>query len=145
MISTNRLEQAKNFIKKEKQENKVVIVKAQDDEFNRKILEYGKFDILLSPEAGKAKSSFKRISSGLNHVSAKIAAKNGIAIGIDIEELSNLSDGQKAERLAKIIQNIMLCRKAKAKIKVLGFKNEKNAFGLLVSLGASSQQAKEAF
>jgi len=43
MISTNNIEQAKRLIKNSKE--KPILVKAQDDHFNRKILEYGKFDI----------------------------------------------------------------------------------------------------
>ena len=51
MISTTNINQAKNEIKKEKLP---IIVHSQTHEFNRKILEYGKFQILLSPElAGK--------------------------------------------------------------------------------------------
>ena len=49
MINTQNIEQAKNLIKEtiETKENPI-IVKAQSPDFNRKILEYGKFNILLS-------------------------------------------------------------------------------------------------
>lgn len=141
MINTSNFEQAKNLMKKAE---KPIIVKAQNDEFNRKILEYGHFNILLSPEAGLRKRSIKNIDSGFNEVLANIAAKNNISIGLDMEELSNLPSEQKAKRLERIIQNIKICRKARAKITLLGYKDKKNALAFLISLGASTQQAKQA-
>ena len=143
MINTLNLEKAKNLIKQSKE--KTIIVKAQNIEFNRKILEYGKFNILLSiennPEEYKSK---KNLDSGLNHVLAKIAAKKNISIGIDMEEIKNLEKKEKAIRLSKIIQNIKICRKAKTKIKLLNFKDKRTAFSFIISLGSSNQQANEA-
>ena len=146
MINTENLEQAKNLIKKavEAKENPI-IVKAQNPEFNRKILEYGKSDILLSIESTvRNKDTSKNLDSGFNHVLAKIAAKNNIALGIDLKEIQNLEKKEKATLLSKIIQNIKLCRKAKAKIKLLNYKDKRTAFSFLISLGASTQQATEA-
>ena len=143
MISTNNLEQAKKEIKNAKE--KQIIVKAQSLEFNRKILEYGQFNILLSIESSARQKSHQRtFDSGFNHVLAKIAAKNNISIGIDLKELRSLSKEQKALALAKIRQNIKICRKAKAKISLLNAKDKKDAFSLLLSLGASTQQANQA-
>ena len=142
MISTSNIEQAKNQIKKSKE--KPLIILAQNDEFNRKLLEYGKFDILLSPESGQRARTLRNIDSGLNHVLAHIAAKNKIAIGIDMEELNKLPKKEQALRLERIIQNIKICRKAKVKIALLNWKDRKDAFSFLISLGASTQQAREA-
>ena len=141
MINTNNLEKAKLMIKSEKV--KPIIVRAQNDNFNRKILEYGKFDILVSVEAGKRQRTLRNIDSGFNHVLAKIAEKNKVAIGIDVYEIARLAKEEKAKRLERIIQNIKTCRKAKTKIKLLNYKDKKNAFSFLISLGASTQQAKE--
>ena len=79
MINTNNIEQAKKLIKSSKE--KSIIIKAQSLEFNRKILEYGKFHILLSIESSiEKKDKPKQLSSGLNHVLANIATKNNIAM-----------------------------------------------------------------
>lgn len=143
MISTNNLEQAKKEIKNAKK--KLIIVKAQSLEFNRKILEHGNFNILASIEfSAKQKPHQKALDSGLNHVLAKIAAKNNISIGIYLKELRSLSKEQKALALAKIRQNIKICRKAKAKISLLNVKDKKDALSFLLSLGASTQQANQA-
>lgn len=141
MISTSNFEQAKKLIQKEE---KPIVVKAQNDEFNRKILEYGRFDILLSVEKSNEKDKIKQLGSGLNEVLAKIAAKNKISIGIDLEEICYLEKKEKAVLLARIKQNIKICRKAKCKIVFLNYKDKINAFELLVSLGASTEQAKNA-
>lgn len=148
IINTKNPEQAKKQIlaqiKEETISNikKPIIVQAQDDTFNRKLLEYGKFQILLSPETGNRKNSIRQIDSGLNHVLAKIATKNKIAIGINLEEISKLSPEKKAKRLSKIKQNISITKKAKTDLYIKG--NKKLGFHLLISLGASTEQAKKA-
>jgi len=142
MIDTTNIEQAKKLIKMSKE--KPIVVFAQNDEFNRKILEYGKFDILLSVERGNRQRTLRTIDSGLNHVLAEIATKNKIAIGINMEELRTLEKEEKANRLEKIKQNIKICRKAKTKLVLLNYKDKKDAFAFLISLGSSTKQAKSA-
>lgn len=141
MIGSVNIEEAKKQIKSAK---KPIIILAKGDEFNRRILEYGKFDILVGLEAGKKKDGLKFLDSGLNGVIAKIAAKNNIAVGIDISEIARLDKKEKAIRLARIRQNIRICRKAGCKMAILNCEDKRNAQGLLVSLGASTKQAKEA-
>ena len=142
VIDINNIEKAKQQINTAKE--KPIIIKAQDTIFNRKLLEYGKFDILLDVEKVKGKDSLRNINSGLNHVLAKITEKNNIALGIDISPLSAKNKKEKAILLTKLRQNIKICRKTNTKIKVLNYKNKKDSFALLLSLGCSTKQAKEA-
>ncbi len=142
MINTDNIEKAKRLIKDCKE--KPLVVNAQDDFFNRKILEYGKFDILQSVEKGTRKDSLRQLDSGFNHVLANISAKNKVAFGIDINEIENLSKKEKSERIARLIQNIIICRKVGVKIIALNYKDKKDAFSFLLGIGASSIQAKEA-
>lgn len=139
MINNQNVELVKKLLKNE---NIPKIVLAYDDSFNRKILEHGNFDILLSIEKGLRKNKIRQEDSGLNHVLAKIASKNKISMGINLEEISKLEKKQKAERLSKIIQNIKICRKSKTKI-ALKTKDIQKAKDFLSELGASSQQVKE--
>lgn len=141
MISEKNVEIAKKLIKNEK---KPIIVKAQNDEFNRKMLEYGHFDVLLSIESGERKRGVRQIDSGFNHVLASLAKKNKITIGIDIKEISGLNKEMKGIRLSRIIQNIKLCKKSGTKLVAMNYKDKRDIFSLLVSLGASTKQAKEA-
>ncbi len=139
MINNQKVEEVKKLLKKEQSPK---IVMSQDDVFNRKRLEHGNFDIILSIENGARKNKIRQEDSGLNHVLSKIASKNNIAIGIDLEEISKLQPKEKAFRLSKIIQNIRICRKAKAKIAVKS-KSLNEARDFLLSLGASTSQLKE--
>jgi ribonuclease P/MRP protein subunit RPP1 len=141
MIETQNIEEAKQLIKNEK---KPIIVKAQNDNFNRKMLEYGKFDALVSVEMGEKKRKLRKTDSGFNHVLAAIAAKNKVALGVDFEELRKLEKKEKAEVLARIIQNLKICRKAGVKTKIINAKDKRDAFSFFISLGASTKQAREA-
>ena len=139
MINTQNIETAKKEIKLSK---KPIIIKAQDENFNRKILEYGKFEVLLfTPELLNFKDKPKQLDSALNHVLALLATKNKVAIGMDLETLRNLQKKEKARILAKLRQNIKICRKAKTSIAFLNSRDQSN---FLLSLGASTQQVKAA-
>ena len=143
MINTPNFEEAKDLIKKQGAINKKIIVVAQTPEFNRKILEYGKFDTLLSVENSAKKSSLRQLDSGLNEVLAKIALKNGISIGINLLELKKLEKRERAIRLTKIRQNMDICEKTHTEISLLNYHNKKNALSFLLSLGLSSKKAKK--
>ena len=84
---------------------------------------------------------------GLNHVIAKIAKEKDIAIVIDIDDFNSIKDKKKkAQRLARIIQNVKICRRAKCKLLIWSLSGEIDkkaieAFGF--SIGMSSQQVKE--
>ncbi len=140
MINARNLEEAKKLLKNSERPR---IVLAQDDEFNRKIAEAAKFDILLSVEKGNRKNKIRQTDSGLNHVVAKICSKNSIAIGVDLDEIRSLEPKLKAERLAKIKQNIKLCRKSGVKIAVKTKKLGKMK-DFLQGMGSSTEQIKEA-
>ena len=142
MINNSSIDGARKAIKSCRE--KPIIVRAQGDEFNRKILEYGSFDILVLPFFSAGKDSLRQLDSGLNHVLARIAEENGVAIGLDLRELRNLPKAEKAEFLARVRQNIVICRKAGAKLALLNYNDKIGAFFFLISLGASTQQAKGA-
>ena len=127
IINTTKIEQAKKLIKNSKQP---IMLQAQNYEFNRKILEYGKFQVLLNPKQ-------------LNHILAKTAAKNNVSVGFDLSELPT-DKKEKAQFISKLIEAIKTCRKSKTQIKLLNSKDKKDAFSFLISLGASTSQAKQA-
>ena len=144
IISSTTIQEARKLIDKTANSKKRVIVKAQDSEFNRKILENKKVNVLLSPESFEhARDKFKQRDSGLNEVLCKIAHDNNIKIGINLEDLKKATGKTRAILLSRIMQNIMLCKKAKAKIEFFGAADKKNLVSLLLSLGASTSQAKK--
>jgi RNase P/RNase MRP subunit p30 len=137
----------------DKKKKKVIALLARDDPFNRRAIETLKINYLVSPERnwqGK-KDSLKQRDSGLNHVTAKEAKKEGISIVIDFSYLMKLDKEKASIVLARIIQNIKICRRAKCDIKIATFaktkkeiSSQKNLETFLFSLGASSQQVKQA-
>lgn len=98
---------------------KKIIFSSDNDELNRKVLEKLKINTLLLNQS-KRKDFLKQRNSGLNHVLAKIAKKNNVVIGINLDEIINAKSKQKAEILARIKQNIKLCNKNKLKMKFYG-------------------------
>ncbi len=87
----------------------LIIVEGGLDEINRFCVESKKVDILLSPEHGALKDHMKSRHSGLNQVLCALAVKNNVAIGINFHDL--LVSEHKALLLARIMQNVKLCKK----------------------------------
>ncbi len=139
-------EKAKQLIRNSKQTS--AIVQARSPDYNRTLLEYGKFQALLFPEPkdiqAKKKDKLKQLDTGINSIMAKIAAKNKIQIAIDLSKITNLEKKQKALYLSRIKEMLKILRKAKTPLKLINYKDKKDAIALLQSLGASSQQATDA-
>ena len=149
IIDTDNLNDARKKIEIKAKEGSKVIVKGRDDSFNRKILENKKVNILLSPEHGYKKDKLKQRDSGLNHILCRIAQQNSISIGIDFQEILNKRDeGKKqiAEHLARIMQNIKLCRKSKVKMILMNTAgtDDYGLRALLSTLGMPTDMAKMA-
>jgi RNase P/RNase MRP subunit p30 len=98
-----------------KQAKSPIIFTSNDDDLNRKVLEKLKVDILLINQKNR-KDFQKQRNSGFNHVLAKIAKKNNIQIGINLDEIKN------PEILARIEQNIKICNKNKIQMQFIGKK-----------------------
>ena len=116
LIQETNFDLARKKIKENK--GKQIIFSSNDDELNRKILEKEKIEILLLNQ-GERKDKQKQRESGFNQVLAKIAKKNNIKIGINLDEIINARGKKRAEILARIRQNIKLCNKNKLKMKFI--------------------------
>lgn len=137
ILTESNFSKLKEKIKKEKsEEEKTIIYSSEDDKLNRKVMEKLSIDILLINQKNR-KDFQKQRNSGFNQVMAKIAKKNSITIGINLDEIieeANLKE--KAEILSRIKQNIFLCSKEKVKM-VFIIKESKNLRNIydLKSLG----------
>lgn len=137
---------------KAKKQKKIIAVQGKDDEFNRRIIETTKVNFLVSPEFNPGSDTLKQRDSGINHVVAKAAAKNKISLIIDFSRISKLADKkEKAKILARVMQNLKVCRRANCQMKIATFaerkedqRSERELKAFLFSLGASSQQTSEA-
>jgi len=117
---------ARDLIRKNK--GKKIVFSSDDDELNRKILEKEKIDVLLLNLKEK-KDRQKQRESGFDHVMAKLAKKNDVAIGINFSEILESRSKKKAEIFARISQNMKICNKQKLKMIFFGF-GEKNIYDL---------------
>jgi len=127
LISENNFDKARKLIK-ENQDKKIIFF-SDDDELNRKILEKENIEILLLNQ--KERKDFqKQRNSGLNHVLAKLAKKKDIAIGINLDEIINSEEKEKARILARVMQNIKICSKDKVKMKFISQGEKRNIFDL---------------
>ena len=117
-------------------EGEIIVFSSNDDELNRKILEKEKIDILLLNQSGR-RDSQKQRTSGFNQVLAKIAKKNNVAVGINLDEI--IEARNKSEILARVKQNIKICSKNKLKMKFITEKHKRNihdlkALGLVLGM-----------
>jgi len=120
------------------------IIPAKDSAYNRHILEQKKGIILVGLEQNNEKDNPKYLSSGLNSIIARIASKNNNKIGINLETLQDKTKIEKARLLARIAQNIKICREAGTCIAIHGEKDRDSMREFLSSLGASTSQSSQA-
>jgi len=128
IISESDFQKARNKIRKSRKDGKNIIFSG-NDEMNRKILEKEKINILLIKLSGR-KDRIKQRNSGFNQVLAKLSQKNNVAVGIDLDEIINSSKQEKTKIIARLIQNIKLCKKNKLKMIFLSEKYSKDIYDL---------------
>jgi len=142
LIQEDNFEKSRKKIRESK---KPVAFSSDNDDLNRKILEKEKINILLINQ--KQRKDFqKQRNSGFNQVLAKIAKKNKIIIGINLDEIINSKPNEKAKILARIRQNIKLCTKNKLKMKFIAQKHQRDIFDLKalgLVLGMPTKMTKE--
>jgi RNase P/RNase MRP subunit p30 len=144
LINTTNLNEARKQADKLRKEAKPIIILSQDDEFNRKALEIKGLSMLVINENLGQKDYMKQRASGLNEVLAKICADKSITVGIQIEEIINKSDVEKARSLARLMQNIMLCKKSGTRLVFVSENSQidkRSLSSIFLSLGASTKQA----
>lgn len=106
-----------------------IVIFSGDDELNRKILEKEKIDILFLNQ--KTRKDFqKQRDSGFNHVLAKLAKKNKVKIGINLDEIIEAEKTEKAKIISRVMQNIELCKKNELEMIFLSKKYKKNRIEL---------------
>jgi len=141
IINESNIEKAKNQIRKSEHP---IAVQAQDYTFNRKLLEYGRFDTLILPSKTKNQRTLRKIEIGIDYIATKAATKNKVTLSLNLNQIKSLEKKQKAIELEKLIQTLKILRKSKTKFTILNQNSKQTALSFLLSAGASSQQAKQA-
>lgn len=129
IIQESTFQKARKKIQENK--DKKIIFNSDNDELNRKILEKEKINMILINQE-KRKDFQKQRNSGFNQVLAKIAKKNNIMVGINLDEIINSKSKDKADILGRARQNIKLCNKNKLNMKFVAQekKNQRNIYDL---------------
>lgn len=127
-----------------RREYDVLLVRGSDLYLNRKAVQTKEVDILTHPE-------FNRKDSGLNHVMAKLAARNNVAIEINFREILLSSKNTRSHIMHNIAKNVMLCKKYKTPIIIcsgaishLQLKDPKILMSMGCLLGLELNEAKKA-
>ncbi|MFA5020104.1 MAG: hypothetical protein WC533_03310 [Candidatus Pacearchaeota archaeon] len=142
IISEKNLTKIKDLINKA--DEKEIVLIAGDEKFNKKAVESLEFNFLVFSDY-KEKNRLKQRSSHLDSVLCRQAAKKEIAFGFDISFLRNKDEKQKSDYLGRLIQDIKLCMKYKAKFVLVNANGDKHdIFAFLLTLGASTIIAKYA-
>ncbi len=110
-----------------KNSDKEIIFSSNDDDLNLKILEKLKISILLLNLEGR-KDFAKQRNSGFNQVMAKLAKKNSITLGINLDELVLSPD--KVRIIARLRQNVEICNRNKIQMKFVGQKINRDTYDL---------------
>jgi RNase P/RNase MRP subunit p30 len=120
------------------------------DSDDRKLIEKSRIDILFNQETYHRKDSMHFRYSGLNHINAKMMAENDIIYAISFNSI--LRAKERPKLLGKIMQNVMLCQKFKAKISIFSFaktpyemRAPKDMLGIFKILGADTKTQKNNF
>ncbi|MFH1311391.1 MAG: RNase P subunit p30 family protein [Nanoarchaeota archaeon] len=132
IINEDDFLKARKKIREAQKERKEIVFSGKDDGLNRKILEKEKINVLLLSLSSR-KDWIKQRNSGFNQVLAKLAKKNKVSIGINLDEILKAEKKEKSEILARIKQNIKLCNKNKLKMQFIS--EEKRDKYNLKSLG----------
>ncbi len=146
ILNAPNIEELRRQIQKIKKQNpeEEIIIKAQDEEFNRKALEIKNVDVLLSPEIHNRKDRLKQRDSGLNEYLCRLATKNNVKIAVNLDKIKKLDKKEKALTLARIMQNIRLCKKIGTEI-IFYPKNQykkQDIIAFFAVLKGSTEQAK---
>jgi len=143
IINSENLQEVRKQVDKLKNENKLIIVQGRDIEFNRKILEMKKVNMLILQHK-QGKDKLKQRDSGLNEVLCEIARKNNITLAIDFSEIINSDNKERAKIIGRLIQNLKLMKKAGNKIEILNKPEDKKSLqAFLLVLGADTKLASE--
>ncbi len=118
------------------------VVDGINDSVIRDALESKNVDIVLNPHQARKKDALHSRNSGLNQVLCALASKNKVAIAVSLDYCYEAQD------LGRVMQNIILCRKAKIPFLFVSLaknlyelRNPRDIISFGLILGMSTQEA----
>lgn len=131
-------------LKRIRMEYDVLLVEGSNLNLNRRAVETKEVDILTHPEFG-------RKDSGFNHVMARLAHENNVAIEINFRQILLSSKKTRSHIIHNMRRNIMLCKKYKTPIVISSgaishwqLKDPKVLISMGCLLGLELEEAKKA-
>jgi len=131
------------FLKNKRKMFDILLVRGGDIRLNRIACETAEVDILTHPE-------FSRMDSGFNHVLARLAARNNVAIEINYRQVLLNSKQTRSRIMENIRNNIKLAKKFKAPIIICSgatshfeLRDPKVLISIGYQLGLDLKEAKE--
>lgn len=103
-IEADSIKTLKKALAKYRDVAEIIVVAGGDYAINRAAAEDGRVDVLAHPE-------FKRTDSGIDHIVAKSAAQNGVALELNMGELLMTYRRVRSHILNHMERNVMLCKK----------------------------------
>lgn len=103
-IETGKTHEMVRAARKARKKADVILVHGGNLEINRKAVETPEIDVLCHPE-------LERNDSGLDHVMAKLAEKNNVAIEINFREFLMAYRKKRSDVFSRIGKNVRLIRK----------------------------------
>jgi len=129
----------------------IVIKQGGSEQQNRGNVSDKNVDILMNPELKSYKDKLHYRNSGLNHILAKIATDNDVAIGFGFSYLLNSNNVERARIIGRMKQNVRICRKSKTKMVVCSYasspqemRGAKDLLAFARVLGMTGGEAKKA-
>ncbi len=104
MLKPNNASELNDIIPRVRNKCEVLMVHGGDYDINRAACENSMIDILCHPELG-------RKDSGIDHICAKAAQENNVAVEINFHEILESSKRNRTYVLSALRKNLDLCRK----------------------------------
>ena len=98
-----------------------IALAAKSSEKDRLFIESKKVKLIYGFEESGRRDFIHQRASGLNHVLCELARKNNVAIGFSYSSITNSNKAQAAVIMGRLMQNISLCQKYKAKTVIASF------------------------
>ena len=128
--------------------NKGVFVAIKSSMSNREIIEKPYANLIFSLEEYGRKDFMHQRGSGLDHILAKLAHDNKVAIGFSVNSMLNSEN--KHIILGRMMQNIRLCRKYRVKTIIASFavkpyqmRSPYDIISLFAILGMPQEEVKQ--
>lgn len=146
---TNALIAGPLGVDRARQKAKFIVVRSSDKDVH--LVEHSHPTVLFDLEATPRHDALHQRASGINHVLARLCAKNNVTIAFSLHSLLETHGERRAQLLGRIMQNVMLCRKFKVPVKIASFakspagmRNPEDMKSLFVVLGMHPSEATKA-